>query len=86
MAEWDTPPNEAYQAALKEIGWSQMVAKSILNVEPRLYAFNPEQSNPSKEMVAANPGFWKPKPAMAKKADGEAMPAAKKEAKPADKK
>lgn len=88
MAEWDSPPNEAYQAALKDIGWSQMVAKAILNVDPRLYAFTPEQSNPSKEMVAANPEFWKPKAAMAKKAaaTGQVTAAAKKETKAADKK
>lgn len=86
MAQWDDPPNAAYQAALKEMGWSQMVAKSILNVDMRLYSFAPEKSNPSKEMVAANPEFWKPKPAMAKKAAGEVTPAAIKDTKPADKK
>lgn len=88
MAQWDDPPNQALQAAQKEIGWAQMVAKSILNVETRLYAFSPEMSNPTKEMVAANPDFWKPKATMAKKADGAGgvMPAAKKDTKPADKK
>jgi hypothetical protein len=88
IAQWDDPPNEAYQAALKEIGWSQMVAKGIVNVETRLYAFSPEMSNPTPQMVAANPDFWKPKPVMAKKAaaTGEVTPAAKKEAKAPDKK
>jgi len=87
MEEWDAPPNDAYQAALKEVNFSQLVGKTILSSESRLYAFSPEQSNPSKEMVASNPGFWKPKPMMAKKAaTGEVMPAAKKEAKAPEKK
>jgi hypothetical protein len=40
-------------------------------------------SNPTKEMVAANPSFWKPKPVMAKKAEptGEVKEAAKKDTK-----
>lgn len=81
LAQWDEPPNEALSAALKEINWGQMVAKSVLNVESRLYAFSPSKSNPSPAMVAASPDFWKSKAVMAKKpATGEVTPAAKKEA------
>lgn len=88
MSEWDMPPNEAYQAALKEINFDQMAGKSLMNVESRLYAFSPEMSNPSKEMVASNPEFWKARPMMAKKAagTGEVMPAAKKDVKAPEKK
>ncbi len=83
MAQWDDPPNAAMQQALKEINWPQMVAKSIQSVESRLFAFSPSMSNPTKEMVAANPEFWQPKPVMAKKAPGssEVSPAAKKDTK-----
>jgi hypothetical protein len=88
LAEWDAPPNEAYQAALKEVNFPQLAGKTIMGSESRLYAFTPDQSNPSKEMVAANPDFWKPKSVMAKKtaATGEVMPAAKNEKKAPEKK
>ena len=84
MSEWDTPPNEAYMAAQKEIGWSQLVAKYIQTAEFRLFAFSPKISIPSPQMVAANPEFWNPKPVMAKKSTpmgDKPMPAAKKEMK-----
>ena len=83
MAQWDDPPNEAMQQALKDINWSQMVAKYIMSVDSRLFAMSPQMSNPTKEMVAANPSFWKPKPVMAKKSETtrEVMPAAKKDTK-----
>lgn len=84
MSEMDAPPNEALMAAQKEMGFSQMVAKYIMNVEFRLFAFAPGMSMPTKAMIAANPDFWTPKPMMAKKAEPaaeKAMPAAKKEMK-----
>ncbi len=83
MAQWDDPPNEAMQQALKDINWGQMVAKYIASVDTRLFAFSPTISNAPKEMVAANPSFWKPKPVMAKKAEatGEVKDAAKKDTK-----
>ena len=85
MAKMDEPPNEALAAAQKEMGWSDMVSKAIMNVEFRLFAFSPRMSIPSKEMIAADPGYWNPKPMMAKKAapaEGEKpVPAAKKEMK-----
>lgn len=68
MAEWDAPPNTALQAAQKETGWTDMVPKAVLNAESRLFAFSPQMSIPTKEMIAADPGFWNPKPLMAKKA------------------
>lgn len=87
LAEWDTPPNEAMSSALKEINWSQMVGKTIMGSESRLYAISPQLSIPSASMIAANPSFWNPKPMMAKKAAPGAgaaekpTPAAKKETK-----
>jgi len=82
MAQWDAPPNEALMQAQKDINWPSLVAKYIANVDSRLFAFSPSMSNPTKEMVAANPSFWKPKPAMAKKAEGgDVTNAAKKDAK-----
>ena len=83
MAEWDTPPNAAFNAALKEANFSQLVGKALMNYEGRLYAFSPRMSSPSEEMIAANPEFWNPKPMMTKKAMGmeKPMPAAKKEMK-----
>jgi len=88
ISEWDTPPNEAYQAALKDVNFNQMAGKMLMNAETRLYAFSPEMSNPTKQMVASNPDFWKPKPVMAKKAaaTGEVTPAAKKDTKAPEKK
>ena len=88
MAEWDAPPNEKLTAAIQEANISQMAGKMLMTSESRLYAFSPELSNPTKEMMASNPEFWKPKPVMAKKAmpAGETMPAAKKETKAAEKK
>lgn len=88
MAEWDAPPNEKLAAAMQEANISQMAGKMLMTTESRLYAFSPELSNPTKEMVASNPEFWKPKSVMAKKAmpAGEATPATKKETKAAEKK
>jgi hypothetical protein len=83
MSEWDAPPNPALDAAYKEIGFGQLVGKYIMNVEFRLFSFSAPMSIPTQAMIAANPGFWSPKPAMANKAaaSGDVMPAAKKETK-----
>lgn len=87
MAAWDDPPNEALNAAEKETGWTDMVPKALMNVEFRLFAFSPGMSMPTKDMIAANPSFWNPKPMTAKKAEPaapaaeKATPAAKKEVK-----
>ncbi|MGH9524995.1 MAG: hypothetical protein ACRD3E_20910 [Terriglobales bacterium] len=83
VADWDTPPSPALQAAEKETGWIDMIPKDVAGGEFRLFAFSAGMSIPSKEMIAAAPDFWSPKPMMAKKAKpaGEVMPAAKKEMK-----
>lgn len=87
MATWDDPPNTAYQAALDEIKFSQMVGKMLQGSESRLYSFAPQLSIVTDAVAQANPNFWRPKPVMAKKAaaTGEVTPAAKKETKAADK-
>jgi hypothetical protein len=79
LSSWDEPQNQAYDAALKEIGWSDLVAKHIMNVDMRLFAFNPRASSMPEDIAAADPAFWHPKPVMAKsEAAGKVKPAAKK--------
>lgn len=51
----------------------------FLSMESNVYAFNPNMSNVSKEFAAADPKFWTPKPAVAKRP----TPAKKGVAKPA---
>lgn len=55
---------------------SELSASATISAETNYFAFSPEMSYPSKEYIAADPAFWKPKPAKA---------AAKKEDKPAPK-
>lgn len=85
LAERDAPPNKAYAEALGDEGRakiSELAGKAILSSETNLYAFSANMSHPSAEMAAADPGFWKPKPIMAKKTAAPAkdavVPTAKK--------
>ena len=85
VAQFDAPPNQAYRDALGDSGRakvSELVGKAILSSDDTIFAFNPSMSNPSPAMVAQDPGFWKPKPVMAKKAAAPAkdavVPTAKK--------
>ncbi|MBZ5537860.1 MAG: hypothetical protein LAO31_18045 [Acidobacteriia bacterium] len=39
----------------------QLVREAYLSLESNLYAISPELSHVSKDFVAADPGFWKPK-------------------------
>ncbi len=88
LEAWDAPPNTAMDAALKEINFSQMAGKAVVNVESRLYSFAPQLSIVSDQMAQANPNFWRPKPAMGRKAaaSGEVTPATKKDTNAPDKK
>lgn len=82
LSAWDME-NEAYDAALKEANFGQVVAKSVMGFESRLFAFDPKLSHVSEWTASGDPEFWHPKAAKA------AAPAAKKEsgtAKPAPKK
>jgi hypothetical protein len=54
--------------------YNKLQADIVISSEFTLFAINPRMSNPPKEFIAADPGFWAPKPAAAKPA-----------AKPADK-
>lgn len=87
MAAWDEPSNEAYQAALKEAKFSEAVGKDIMNVNFRLFAFNPELSHVPADVTKADPEFWHPKAEMTKAKSSQpaaksATPAAKKSAEP----
>lgn len=69
MAEMD--PNPASQKALQDaLGdenrkrLSELANKAILSNEPVHFAFSPAMSYVSKEFAAADPAYWKPKPAV----------------------
>jgi hypothetical protein len=59
--------------------YNKLQAETIISTEFTLFAINPKMSNPPKEFIAADPGFWAPKPAAAKPA---AKPAATPTSKP----
>jgi hypothetical protein len=48
--------------------YNKLQAETIVSSEFTLFAVNPKMSNPPKEFIAADPGFWAPKPAAAKPA------------------
>ena len=48
--------------------YNKLQADTIISSEFTLFAVNPKMSNPPKEFIAADPGFWAPKPAAAKPA------------------
>ncbi|HWQ31682.1 MAG TPA: hypothetical protein VNQ79_02270 [Blastocatellia bacterium] len=67
LAEMD--PNPASQKAMQDaLGsenqrkLSELTSKAILSNEPIHFALSPEMSYLSKEFIAADPAFWKPKP------------------------
>ena len=68
ISRWDSPQNPDFLAALRASNWRQIAGDSIVDTEQRLFQFSPEMSLPTKEIVAANPGFWNGKPAKQKKA------------------
>jgi hypothetical protein len=83
LSEWDQPPNQAYTDALKEAKFDDEVAKSVQNVEFRLFAFNPKLSYMPESVTKLNPAFWTPKTQTAKAPAAKSnTPAAKKDAKP----
>ena len=82
LSEWDQPPNQAYNDALKEAKFDEAVGKAVINVEFRLFAFNPKLSYMPESVSKLNPAFWNPKNESAKKTAATATtPAAKKDAK-----
>lgn len=82
LADMDAPPNQTLQDANRDAKLGDIAAKVFMSTEPRIFAFAPEMSSVTPDVVALNPTFWKPKPMMAKKAAaaGAETPAAKKEA------
>ncbi len=72
LSEIDSAPplpqllgEEAYEKFLKAS------SESVLNTEATISRFRPELSNAAEEIVAAAPGFWRPKPAVARKGPRE---------------
>jgi hypothetical protein len=69
MDQGDTMHGPAYIAALgAEEGQKKiagLIASSVVSQQTDHFAFAPSQSKPPAEWVAANPGFWKPKPVAA---------------------
>lgn len=45
--------------------WMQKAAEAIEGTESAVLRYDPELSNPPKEIIAAAPDYWTPKPAMA---------------------
>jgi hypothetical protein len=74
--------------AIGEAGWKRLTEiadQAGITLEERMFSFLPSVSYPTKEMTAANPDFWNPKPKMAKAAAATPEMAAK-DAKAAEKK
>jgi hypothetical protein len=87
LSEWDQPPNQAYNDALKEAKFDEAVGKAVMNVEFRLFAFNPKLSYMPESVTKLNPAFWNPKTQTAKSPAAKATtPTAKKDAKPKESK
>ncbi len=48
--------------------YRQLQKDIVLTSESTLFAINPRMSHPTKDFIAADPGFWAPKPAAPKPA------------------
>ncbi len=83
LAQMDAAPSrhgKAYQDAMGEDGQRklrELMGSALFNSEAQIFAFNPKMSYVAKEVAAADPDFWTPKP---RPASAKAAPAAKKEA------
>ncbi len=78
LAEADIDNDKAYDAAMDNAGrrrQTDMNRSGIASWEFNLFAVSPKMSYMSKEVMAADPDFWNPKPAAK-------PPAGKAEAKP----
>lgn len=70
LAEYDLRIASKVRAAMSEDQQKKadkMAGETIVFSETSVYAFNPQMSYVSKEMIAQDPGFWSPKPVMAVK-------------------
>ena len=63
----DTPPGAMTMAeafgADNLAKYNKLLGDIVISSEFTLFAVNPKMSNPPKEFIAADPGFWAPKPA-----------------------
>src|SRR5260370_37529439 len=68
MADVDAFPQThgtPYQDAVGDDGRKRLAelnSAATISAETNIFAFNPNISNPTKEIAAADPGFWTPKP------------------------
>jgi hypothetical protein len=68
MADVDAFPQThgtAYRDAVGDEGRKRLAelnSSATISAETNIFAFNPKMSNPTKEIAAADPGFWTPKP------------------------
>jgi hypothetical protein len=70
LAEYDLRIAAKVRAAMSEDQQKKadkMAGETIVFSETSTYAFNPQMSYVSKDMIAQDPAFWSPKPAMAVK-------------------
>ena len=67
-----TPMVEAFGAD-NLARYNKLASEIVISTESTLFSINPAMSNPPKEWIAADPGFWtpKPKPAPAKPASAQ---------------
>lgn len=68
LAEYDLRIGPRVRDAMSEDQQKKadkLAAESILFTETSVYALSPQMSYVSKEMIAGDPAFWNPKPAMA---------------------
>lgn len=57
---------KSYQDAVGDDGrkrLAELTSSATISSETNIFAFDPNMSHPVKEVVAADPGFWTPKPA-----------------------
>ncbi len=81
-ADWDRPDPPGFAEALKASHLGEAMAKNIMNIESRLFAFNPQLSNVPDAVASLDPAFWRPTRAAAKAPVKPTTPAAKKESAP----
>jgi hypothetical protein len=70
LADYDLRINTRVRATMSDDQKKKadkMTGESVMFSETSVYAFNPEMSYVSKEMIAGDPGFWNRKAAMAVK-------------------
>jgi hypothetical protein len=70
LAEYDLRIAARVRATMSEDQQKKadkMASETIMFSETSVYAFNPQMSYVSKDMIAQDPAFWTPKPAMAVK-------------------